>query len=98
IVDGGFDVALRIGEVIEKDLIAVRLGPDLRQLAVASPAYIAAYGRPEHPRDLVDHRCIRWRWPGRSTPYAWEFFENGSWFDVAVEGPLIVNEKDLGLR
>ncbi|MET0498658.1 MAG: LysR family transcriptional regulator [Steroidobacteraceae bacterium] len=98
VVEGGFDVALRIGEVIEKDLVAVRLGGDLRQIAVASPEYVAAHGQPEHPRDLVNHRCIRWRWPGRSAPYAWEFFENGSWFNVAVDGPLIVNEKEMGLR
>jgi DNA-binding transcriptional LysR family regulator len=97
-VAGGFDAAIRIGEVIERDLIAVRLGPDLRQVAVASPGYLAAHGRPEHPRDLLHHRCIRWRWPGHATPYAWEFFENGSWFSVAVDGPLIFNDKEMALR
>jgi DNA-binding transcriptional LysR family regulator len=98
VVAGGFDVAIRIGEVIERDMVAVRLGAELRQIAVASPDYLAVYGRPEHPRDLVRHRCIRWRWPGRATPYAWEFFENGSWFEVAVNGPLIVNDKEMALR
>lgn len=98
IVAGGFDAAIRIGEVIERDMIAVRLGPDLRQVAVASPGYLAAHGRPEHPRDLVQHRCIRWRWPGHATPYAWEFFENGSWFAVVVDGPLIFNDKDMARR
>jgi DNA-binding transcriptional LysR family regulator len=98
IVAGGFDAALRIGEVIERDLIAVRLGPDLKQIAVASPGYLTKHGRPEHPRDLVDHCCIRWRWAGHTTPYAWEFFENGSWFSVAVEGPLIVSDKEMALR
>jgi DNA-binding transcriptional LysR family regulator len=97
-VAGGFDAAIRIGEVIERDLIALRLGPDLRQVAVASPGYLAAHGRPEHPRDLLHHRCIRWRWPGHATPYAWEFFENGSWFSVAVDGPLIFNDKEMALR
>lgn len=95
IVAGGFDAALRIGEVIERDMIAVRLGPDLRQIAVAAPSYLAAHGRPEHPRDLVDHRCIRWRWRGHANPYAWEFFEDGRWFQVAVNGPLIMDDKEL---
>lgn len=98
VVAGGFDAALRIGEVIERDLIAVRLGPELRQIAVAAPAYLEQNGVPRHPRDLLDHRCIRWRWPGRTLPYAWEFFENGAWFEVAVDGPLIVNDKEMTIR
>jgi DNA-binding transcriptional LysR family regulator len=98
VVAGGFDAAIRIGEVIERDLIAVRLGPDLRQIAVASPDYLAKHGRPEHPRDLVNHRCVRWRWSGYTTPYAWEFFEKERWFSVAVGGPLIVSDKQMALR
>lgn len=96
-IAGGYDVAIRIGEVIERDMTAVQLGPALRQIAIASPAYLERCGRPAHPRDLLHHRCVRWRWPGRAMPYAWEFFENGSWFDVAVDGPLIVNDKDLAI-
>jgi DNA-binding transcriptional LysR family regulator len=98
VVAGGYDAAIRIGEVIERDMVAVPLGAELRQVAVASPGYLSVHGQPEHPRDLVRHRCIRWRWPGRATPYAWEFFENGSWFDVMVEGPLIVNDKEMSVR
>jgi DNA-binding transcriptional LysR family regulator len=98
VVAGGFDVALRIGEVIERDMVAAPLGQELRQLAVASPDYLALHGRPEHPRDLVRHRCIQWRWPGRAAPYAWEFFENGAWFEVVVSGPVIVNDKEMALR
>lgn len=97
-VANGFDAAIRIGEVIEQDMVAVRLGPEMRQIAVASPAYLARFGRPEHPRDLLRHRCIRWRWPGQTQPYAWEFCENGHWFSVAVNGPLIVNDKAAGVR
>lgn len=96
-VGGGFDAALRLGEVIEKDMIAVRLGPDLRQIAVASPDYLARHGTPTTPRDLVDHRCIRWRWPGTTTPYNWEFWQDGDWFEVAVDGPLIVSDKAMAL-
>lgn len=97
-VAGGFDAAIRIGEVIERDMVAVRLGPELRQIAVATPGYVAAHGRPLHPRDLVNHHCIRWRWPGRVTPYAWEFSEDSAWFEVAVNGPLIVNDKEMARR
>lgn len=97
-VAGGFDAAIRLGEVIERDMVAVRIGPDLRHVPVATPGYLAAHGAPAHPRDLVHHCCIRWRWPGHLMPYAWEFFENGTWFEVAVDGPLIVNDKEMALR
>lgn len=98
VVAGRFDVSLRIGEVIEQDMIAVRLGSQLRQIAVASPDYIGRHGAPTHPRDLLEHACIRWRWPGRQQPYAWEFFESGRWFEVTVDGPLIVNDRELAAR
>lgn len=97
-VAAGFDVAIRIGEVIERDMIAVPLGPPLRQIPVAAPAYLAERGVPAHPRDLLGHDCIRWRWPGRAQPYRWEFFADGDWFEVEVDGPLIVNSKDMALR
>jgi DNA-binding transcriptional LysR family regulator len=96
VVSEGYDLAIRIGEVIERDMIAVRLGSELRQIAVASPAYIQRSGKPHHPRDLVDHRCVRWRWPGHATPYAWEFFDK-SWFEVLVDGPLIVSDKEMAV-
>ncbi len=98
IVAEGYDVAIRLGEVIDKDLIAVKLGPDLRQTAVASPDYLARHGTPAHPRELLAHRCIGWRWPGQKTPYKWEFMENGKWFEVAIDGPLISNLKDFGVQ
>jgi DNA-binding transcriptional LysR family regulator len=98
IVAERYDVAIRLGEVIDKDLIAVKLGPDLRQTAVASPDYLARHGTPAHPRDLLGHRCIGWRWPGQKSPYKWEFMENGKWFEVAVDGPLISNLKDFGVQ
>lgn len=98
IVAEGYDVAIRIGEVIDKDLVAVRLGPDLRQVAVASPDYLDRCGTPAHPRDLLAHRCIGWRWPGQKTPYKWEFMENGKWFEVAVGGPIVSSQKDFGVR
>ncbi len=94
-VRDGYDAAIRVGEVIERDMVAVRLGPDLRQIVVASPDYLARHSAPASPGELKDHRCIRWRWPGHATPYNWEFWQDGRWFDVAVDGPLIVNSRDL---
>ncbi|WP_428483583.1 LysR family transcriptional regulator [Rhodopila sp.] len=94
-VKSGYDVAIRVGEVIERDMIAVRLGPDLRQVVVASPDYLARHGAPSDPGGLKHHRCIRWHWPGQATPYDWEFWDGKRWFGVAVDGPLIVNSRDL---
>ncbi|MBS0416280.1 MAG: LysR family transcriptional regulator [Proteobacteria bacterium] len=98
LVAGRFDAAIRIGEVIEKDMVAMRLGPDLRQIAVAAPEYLARRGTPQHPRDLVSHACIGWRWPGHERPYKWEFQEAGQWFEVAVQGPIIANSKEFCLQ
>ncbi len=92
LVAGGFDVGFTLGEVIEKDMVGVRLGGDMRQIAVASTDYVARHGRPETPKDLLQHKCLRWRWPGRVMPYNWEFFADGSWFEVEVDGPLILSE------
>jgi DNA-binding transcriptional LysR family regulator len=97
-VAGGFDAAIRVGEVIERDMIAVKLGPDLRQVAVASPDYLARHGTPENPRDLHAHACINWRWPGHEQPYRWEFSENDKWFEVVVDGPLVVNSREFAVQ
>lgn len=95
LVANGFDVGFTLGEVIEKDMVGVRLGGDLRQIAAASPDYIARHGRPETPKDLLRHKCLLWRWPGRATPYNWEFFADGAWFEVEVGGPLILSEQRM---
>lgn len=96
-VADGFDAALRPGEVIDQDMVSVRIGPDHRQIAVASPAYLEKHGRPVTPYDLQQHRCIRWRWERRETPYAWEFWRDGGWFEVAVDGPLIVDDREVAV-
>jgi DNA-binding transcriptional LysR family regulator len=95
LVAAGFDVGFTLVEVMEKDMVGVRLGGDMRQIAVASPDYIARHGSPRTPRDLHDHKCLRWRWPGRTTPYNWEFFKGGGWFEVEVDGPLILSEQRM---
>jgi DNA-binding transcriptional LysR family regulator len=98
IVAGGYDATIRIGEVIERDMVALKLGSDLRQVAVAALDYLVRRGTPQHPRELASHRCIGWRWPGHETPYKWEFYEDGKWFEIAVEGPLVSNSKDFGVQ
>ncbi len=98
IVAAGFDAGVRLGEVIEQDMIAVPLTGDQRELAVAAPAYLALHGTPAHPRELVHHRCIGWRRAPNVAPYRWEFEENGVPFDVAVEPQITTNDLRFMLR
>jgi DNA-binding transcriptional LysR family regulator len=98
IVAGGYDAGVRLGEVIEQDMIAVPVSGDQRQAAVASPAYLARHGRPTHPRDLSDHRCIGWRPAPGVAPYRWEFEEGGRAFDVAVGPQVTTNDMGMMLR
>jgi DNA-binding transcriptional LysR family regulator len=98
IVAAGFDAGVRLGEVIEQDMIAVPVGGDQREAVVAAPAYLAAYGAPAHPRDLVQHRCIGWRPAPNVAPHRWEFEENGVAFDVAVVPQITTNDLRLMLR
>jgi DNA-binding transcriptional LysR family regulator len=91
IVEEGFDAGVRLGESIEKDMIAVRIGPDWRLVAVASPNYLAARGVPEHPQDLVRHVCINMRHETVGGIYAWEFEKDGQTLRVRVSGQLTFN-------
>jgi DNA-binding transcriptional LysR family regulator len=91
IVEEGFDAGVRLGESIEKDMIAVRIGPDWRLVAVASPDYFAARGVPEHPQDLVRHVCINMRHETAGGLYAWEFEKDGQALRVRVNGQLTFN-------
>jgi DNA-binding transcriptional LysR family regulator len=97
LVAEGFDAAIRIGEVIDRDMTAIALSGEIRQIAVASPTYLAEYGTPATPKDLLNHRCIQWRWPGHNQPYAWEFCEGDRWFTVAVDGPVISSSRAFTL-
>jgi len=98
IVAAGFDAGVRLGEVIEQDMIAIPLTGDQREAAVAAPAYLEAHGVPVHPRDLIGHRCIGWRPAPNNAPYRWEFEEDGVPFDVAVEPQITTNDLRLMLR
>jgi DNA-binding transcriptional LysR family regulator len=98
LVAGGFDAGVRLGEVIEQDMVAVPLTGPQRQAAVAAPGYIAAHGIPRHPRDLVRHRCIGWRPAPEVAPYRWEFSEDGREFEVDVGAQVTTNDLRLMLR
>jgi DNA-binding transcriptional LysR family regulator len=92
IVAERFDAGVRLGETIAQDMIAVRIGPDMRMAAVAAPAYFLSRKPPRTPRDLDRHNCINLRFPTRGGLYAWEFEKGGRALNVRVEGQLIVNE------
>lgn len=97
IVEAGYDVGVRLGESLEADMVAVKLGGEQREIVVASPDYIARHGRPEEPADLLRHRCINWRQPGSPGLHKWQFVKNGRWFSVAVSGPLVVSHRGMAV-
>ncbi|MFD1880818.1 LysR family transcriptional regulator [Paracoccus pacificus] len=91
IVEDGFDAGVRLGESVEKDMIAVRIGPDWRMVAVAAPVYFAEHAPPLHPQDLLQHNCINMRHETRGGLYPWEFEKNGQQLNVRVDGQLTFN-------
>ncbi|WEX76764.1 LysR family transcriptional regulator [Sinorhizobium numidicum] len=91
IVEDGFDAGIRLGESIEKDMIAVRIGPDWRLLAVASPDYLANRPLPQHPQELIQHNCINMRQATGGGLYVWEFEMDGQELRVRVDGQLTFN-------
>jgi DNA-binding transcriptional LysR family regulator len=97
IVADGFDAGVRDGEQIAKDMIAVRIGPDLRQAVVGAPSYFAKHPRPKTPQDLAHHNCINLRLLTRGGLYAWEFEKAGRRVNVRVEGRLTFNSLSLRL-
>lgn len=98
IVGAGFDAGVRLGEVIEQDMVAIPITGPQRQVVVATPDYLTRHGTPMHPRELVAHRCIGWRPAPGVAPYRWEFTENGRDFDVAVEPQITTNDMLLMVR
>jgi DNA-binding transcriptional LysR family regulator len=91
IVAGRLDAGIRSGEMVGRDMIAVRIGPDLRTAVVGAPAYFATRTAPLVPQDLTAHRCINLRLPTLGGIYAWEFEKDGGELRVRVEGPLVFN-------
>ena len=92
IVEDGFDAGVRLGESLEKDMVAVRIGPDWRLVAVGSPGYFRARPIPLTPQELMHHNCINRRLDRIGALYAWEFEKNGEEVRVRVEGQLTFND------
>jgi DNA-binding transcriptional LysR family regulator len=91
IVAEGYDAGVRSGEQVAKDMIAVRIGPDLRMAVAGAPSYFKNRPEPKKPQDLIGHNCINLRLPTHDSVYAWEFDKNGRELRVRVEGQLTFN-------
>ena len=97
IIADRFDAGVRLGEQIAKDMIAVRIGPELRMAVVGAPSYFAEHKPPGTPHDLTNHRCINLRLPTKGGLYTWEFEKGDRALNVRVEGPLILNDTPMVL-
>lgn len=95
LMESGFDAGIRLGESIEKDMIAVRLTPDLQWSVVGSPAYFAKAGKPLSPEELTRHACIGFRFASSGSAHRWEFRRDGRDFTVGVESGMLVNDRKL---
>lgn len=91
IVSDRFDAGVRMGDTIDKDMIAVPIGPQLRMAVVASPAYFAEHPKPKTPKDLIRHRCINQRMQSSGGLYVWDFQKRGQQVNVRVDGQLTFN-------
>jgi DNA-binding transcriptional LysR family regulator len=97
IVSGRFDAGIRYSNRIERDMVALKVGPDFRIVAVAAPSYLERYPAPQTPYDLQRHNCIRYRKSDEQI-IPWAFEKNGESVEISVGGSLIVNNSDLMLR
>ena len=98
IVAERYDAGVRLGEQVARDMIAVRIGPDMRMAVVGAPSYFAGRPRPRTPQDLTAHACINIRLPTYGGLYAWEFEKGGRELRVRVEGQLVFNNIALRLN
>jgi len=98
IVAERFDAGVRSGEQVAKDMIAVRIGPDIRMAVVGTPSYFRKRPEPEKPQDLLAHACINLRLPTHGGLYAWEFEKGGRELRVRVDGQLVFNGTDQMLN
>jgi DNA-binding transcriptional LysR family regulator len=97
IVARRFDAGIRLGESLEKDVVAVPVTGPLRFAVVGSPRYLAAHAKPSTPQDLRQHRCINFRLPSAGTIYKWEFEKAGRKVEVGVDGPLVFDDEGMVL-
>jgi DNA-binding transcriptional LysR family regulator len=95
IVTEHYDAGVRAGEHIDKDMIAVRIGPDLRMAVVGSPSYFVDHAAPISPRDLINHICVNLRLPTKGALYAWEFKKDGCESEARVHGQFTFNSTPI---
>lgn len=98
IVAGRFDAGVRLGEEVAKDMVAVRIGPELRLAVVGTPGYFSKHPKPRKPQDLSQHDCINVRMQTRGGLYAWEFEKAGRELTVRVDGQFIFNDARMALQ
>jgi DNA-binding transcriptional LysR family regulator len=98
IVAAGYDAGVRLGEQVAKDMIAVRIGPEMRMAVVGSPSYFERYGRPESPQDLTAHNCIAMRLPTYGGLFPWELEKDGREVKVRGDGQLVFNSLAMRLH
>ena len=91
IVAERYDAGVRLGEQVAKDMIAVRIAPDMRMTVVAAPSYLAKVSLPKKPQDLLAHQCINLRMPTHGNLYSWEFEKGAKELKVRVDGQLVFN-------
>ncbi|ORM72157.1 hypothetical protein HA51_03670 [Pantoea rwandensis] len=94
LIAGGYDLSLRLGEVLDPGLVAVPAGGRLHQIVVAAPSYLEKRETITKPEDLVHHNCIGWRWPGTLSPVPWQFTCNGQLRNVQLTGNLVVDDRE----
>ena len=95
IIESGFDAGIRLGHAVQRDMVIARLGPVQSLVAVASPDYLEKHGRPSHPQDLLNHRCIRQRFASQTRFFEWTFNVNGKPVVIDVDGQMVVDEMRL---
>ncbi|MBK7400370.1 MAG: LysR family transcriptional regulator [Myxococcales bacterium] len=98
IVASGCDAGIRLGESLDREMVAVPIGGDERIAVVGSPSYFAARGKPKHPRELHAHACIEYRRVTAGSVYRWEFTEDGKDFEVEVHGRVVCSDAQLMTR
>ncbi|TCL69486.1 LysR family transcriptional regulator [Rhizobium sp. BK251] len=92
IVGRGFDAGIRFGDLVEKDMVGVTIGPPISAHIIASPEYVEAHGMPVHPRDLLGHECITFRHVTTGQIERWAFAKGNEEFELAVDGRLTIND------
>jgi len=98
IVRQGFDAGIRFGELVEKDMVAVRVGPPIHAHVIASPDYLERHGTPTHPRELLHHDCIGFRHTTTGQVERWQFTQDDDTIELTVRGRLVVNDSEVLVR